>query len=89
MTLLELTKVYCKTGKLPSTIYIFDCEEYFDSFVNGKEEYEVLFCVSSDFVCGLYLKPEYAKANVECFSAINKDLLAAWITPLDKETTNE
>lgn len=89
MTLVELTKLFYSTNKDPTRIYIFNDEASVDNFANGDNDFDVLFCIQSHYACQMYLKPEYANAKVEYFYAVEKDTLAAWITPLKEEKTND
>ena len=91
MTLAELASFCFGTDRDPARIYIFKDEEDVDNFAKGKDVYDILFCVQSDYKCQMYLKPEYANAKVEYFYATDRNTLAALITPLEssKEKTNE
>ena len=89
MTLTELGERCFGIGKNPACIYIFKDEDSIDNFANGDDDYEIMFCVQSVYNCRMYLKPEYANAKVEYFYAVDKNTLAAWITPLKEEKTND
>lgn len=81
MTLSELANALfrCPDANVPATVYVFDHGDYLENWISGESDVYINFVIRSDFKLEVWLKEEWAGAEVDQIYCVDKDKMAVVI----------
>ena len=81
MTLSELADAFFRSpdATIPAAIYVFDHEDYLENWLSGEPDVYIMFVIRSDFKLEVWLKDEWADAEVDQIYCVDKDKMAVVI----------
>ncbi len=82
MTLSELANKIFRypDAAVPAIVYVFDHEDYLESWLRGEQDVYITFVIQSDFKSEVWLKDKWNNAEVDQIYCIDKDKMAVVIS---------